>query len=109
MTERPFLISGRNTIIHKIRRINLLIINGHDYPPVLVTHRGIKEYLETVPQNKREAKSENMELLILTSSDVFSEEKTLLFVQAINGKEYKVDYSKAGTAFFITVHQDNVF
>ena len=109
MTERHFLKSGRNTIIHKIRRINLLIINGHDYPPILVTHSGIKEYLEPVPQNKREAKSENMELLTLTSPDVFSEEKTLLFVQAINGKEYKVDYSKVGTALFITVHQENVF
>jgi hypothetical protein len=33
----------------------------------------------------------------------------LLFVQTINGKEYKVDYSKQGTPLFIKIHQENAF
>jgi hypothetical protein len=109
MTEKPFLVSGRKTLIHKIRKLDLLILNGDDYPPIVVTHKGIKEFSGKVPDNKREAKLQDMELVDLTSTDIFSEEKTLLFVQTINGKEYKVDYSKAGTSLFIKVHQDNAF
>jgi hypothetical protein len=75
----------------------------------LVTHKGIKEYTGKVPDNKREAKSQDMELVDLSSTEIFSEEKILLFVQTINGKEYKVDYSKVGTSLFIKVHQDNAF
>ncbi len=51
----------------------------------------------------------DMELVDVTSTEVFGDEKTLLFVQTINGKEYKVDYSKLGTSLFIKVHQDNAF
>ncbi len=109
MTEKPFLVSGRNTLIHKIRKLDLLVVNGDDSPPVLVTHKGIKEYTGKVPDNKREAKSQDMELVDLSSTEIFSEEKILLFVQTINGKEYKVDYSKVGTSLFIKVHQDNAF
>jgi hypothetical protein len=50
-----------------------------------------------------------MELVDLTSIDIFGEEKILLFVQTINGKEYKVDYSKHGTSLFIKIHQENAF
>jgi hypothetical protein len=48
-------------------------------------------------------------MLNLTGTEVFGEEKILLFVQTINGKEYKVDYSKHGTSLFIRVHQENAF
>jgi hypothetical protein len=109
MTEKPFLVSGRNTIIHKIRKLDLLIINGDDYPPVVVTHKGIKEYAGKIPDNKRDAKLLDLELVDITSTDIFSEEKILLFVQTINGKEYKIDYSKVGTPLFIKIHQDNAF
>ena len=109
MTEKPFLVSGRNTLIHKIRKLDLLIINGEDQPPVVVTHKGIKEFTGTIPDNKREAKQQDLELVDVTSIDVFGEEKTLLFVQTINGKEYKVDYSKHGTPLFIKIHQENAF
>lgn len=109
MTEKPFLVSGRNTLIHKIRKVDLLVMNGEDQPLILVTHRGIKEYTGKVPENKREAKQMDLELLDVTSIDLFGEEKTLLFVQTINGKEYKVDYSKYGTPLFIKIHQENAF
>lgn len=109
MTEKPFLVSGRNTLIHKIRKLDLLVVNGEDQPPVLVTHKGIKEFTGTVPDNKRDAKQNDMEMVDVTSIDVFGEEKTLLFVQTINGKEYKVDYSKYGTPLFIKIHQENAF
>ncbi|MEW9799323.1 hypothetical protein [Alteromonas sp. CYL-A6] len=109
MTERPFLVSGRNTIIHKIRKLDLLLVNGDDHPPVLVTYKGIKEYDGKVPDNKRDAKMMDMELVDLTASDVFGDEKTLVFVQTINGKEYKIDYSKVGTKLFIRIHQDSIF
>jgi hypothetical protein len=109
MTEKPFLVSGRNTLIHKIRKLDLLVINGEDQPPIVVTHKGIKEYTGTVPDNKRDAKQLDMEMVDVTNIDVFGEEKTLLFVQTINGKEYKVDYSKHGTDLFIKIHQENAF
>ena len=109
MNEKPFLTSGRNTIIHKIRKFDLLIVNGDDNPPILVTHTGLKEYDGKIPDNKREAKLMDMELVDVTMGDVFGDEKTLLFVQTLNGKEYKVDYSKIGTSLFIKVHQDSAF
>ncbi|NCP66532.1 MAG: hypothetical protein GW763_09160 [Paraglaciecola sp.] len=109
MTEKPFLVSGRNTIIHKIRKLDLLITNGEDQPAVIVTHKSIKEFVGEVPESKREAKQQDIELVDVTSLDIFGEEKTLLFVQTINGKEYKVDYSKHGTPLFIRIHQENAF
>ena len=109
MTEKPFLVSGRNTLIHKIRKLDLLVINGEDQPPIIVTHKSIKVYTGKVPDNKRDAKLLDMEMVDVTNIDVFGEEKTLLFVQTINGKEYKVDYSKHGTDLFIKIHQENAF
>lgn len=109
MTEKPFLVSGRNTLIHKIRKLDLLIFNGDEMPPVVVTFRGIKAYEGKIPENKREAKMMDMELVDVTSGDVFGEEKTLIFVQTLNGKEYKIDYSKVGTQLFIRLHQDSIF
>lgn len=109
MTEKPFLVSGRNTIIHKVRKYDLLIMNGDEKPPVLVTFRGLKQYEGKVPENKRDAKMMDMELVDVTTSDVFGDEKTLLFVQTLNGKEYKIDYSKIGTSMFIKIHQDSIF
>lgn len=109
MTEKPFLVSGRNTLIHKIRKLDLLVTNGEDNPPILVTHKNIKVYTGPVPDNKRDAKLLDMELVDVTVGDVFGEEKTLLFIQTINGKEYKIDYSKHGTPLFIKIHQDNAF
>lgn len=109
MTEKPFLVSGRNTLIHKIRKLDLLILNGDDNPPIIVTYKGIKRYEGKIPENKRDAKMMDMELVDLTASEVFSDEKTLLFVQTLNGKEYKIDYSKADTSMFIKIHQDSFF
>lgn len=109
MTDKPFLVSGRNTIIHKIRKFDLLILNGEDNPQVLVSHKALKEYTGKIPENKRDAKMMDMELVDVTLTEVFGDEKTLIFVQTLNGKEYKIDYSKQGTPLFIRVHQDNAF
>lgn len=109
MTEKPFLVSGRNTIIHKVRKYDLLVVNGDENPPLLVTYKGIKSYEGKIPENKREAKMMELELVDVTSGEVFSDEKTLLFIQTLNGKEYKIDYSKIGTAMFIKIHQDSIF
>ena len=109
MTERSYIMSGRNTIIHKLRKIDLLIVNREDGPVVLVNHRGVKEYTGRVPENKREAKTMEVELIDLTMGECFGEEKTLLFIQTINGKEYKVDYTKHGSPLFIRIHQDSAF
>jgi hypothetical protein len=62
-----------------------------------------------LPENKRDAKMMDMELVDVTTSDVFGDEKILLFVQTLNGKEYKIDYSKIGTSMFIKIHQDSIF
>lgn len=109
MTEKPYLVSGRNTLIHKVRKFDLLVVNGDENPPVIVTYKGIKRYEGKIPDNKREAKMMDMELVDLTSSDIFGDEKTLVFIQTLNGKEYKIDYSKAETQMFIKVHQDSAF
>lgn len=109
MTEKPFLVSGRNTLIHKVRKFDLLILNGDDNPPIIVTYKGIKRYEGKIPENKREAKMMDMELVDLTAGEVFGDEKTLLFIQTINGKEYKIDYSKSDTSMFIKIHQDSFF
>ena len=109
MTEKPYITSGRNTIIHKVRKFDLIVLNGDDNPAIVVTHKGIKEYTGKIPENKREAKMMDMELVDVTLGDVFGDEKTLLFIQTLNGKEYKIDYSKIGTSMFIKVHQDSTF
>ena len=46
-------------------------------------------------------------MIDLGSIEVFGEEKKLLFIQALDNKEYKIDYTKQGTENFIKVHQDS--
>lgn len=109
MADKPYLISGRNTIIHKIRKYDLLIINGRRDPLLLVMHNEIEIYTGPVPKNKLEAKRMDMERVDIANGDNFSDYRPMLFIQTLNNKEYKVDYGKAGTDMFITVHQENTF
>lgn len=106
-TEATYILSGRNTVIHKVRKLDLLIVNEMEHPIVKVSQNGITTYEGAVPKNRREAKDAYVEVLQISSPEVFGEPKTLLFVQCLNGKEYKVDYSKAGTPLFIRVHQQS--
>lgn len=106
MIEKNFITSGRNTIIHKIRKFDLLIVNG-SHPVVIVSNRGIGVYNGPIPKKRSDAKKAYQEVVDVGSTDVFGEEKTLLFVQALDNKEYKVDYSKVGTNSFIRIHQEN--
>ncbi|WP_448550404.1 hypothetical protein [Thalassotalea fusca] len=106
MIEKNFITSGRNTIIHKIRKFDLLIVNG-SHPVVIVSNRGIGVYNGPIPRKRSDAKKAYQEVVDVGSTDVFGEEKTLLFVQALDNKEYKVDYSKVGTNSFIRIHQEN--
>jgi hypothetical protein len=105
--EKAFLVSGRNTIIHKQKKVDLVIVNDDDFPVVVVTRLGVKIFTDPVPANRVEAKERYLEVVDIGSADVFGESKTLLFVQALNNKEYKIDYSKVGTELFIRVHQEN--
>lgn len=106
MIEKNYITSGRNTLIHKMRKFDLLIVNG-DYEVVIVSHRGIGLYKGPIPAKRSEAKKAYQEVVDLASIEVFGEEKTLVFVQALDNKEYKIDYSKVGSASFIKIHQDN--
>ncbi|GLX81534.1 hypothetical protein [Thalassotalea eurytherma] len=106
MLDKNFITSGRNTIIHKIRKIDLIIINGN-HKPVIVTHTGLSEYTGIIPGKKSEAKKAYQEVIDLTSIDIFGEEKKLVFVQALDNKEYKIDYTKENTPAFIKIHQEN--
>lgn len=106
MIEKNFIVSGRNTIIHKIKKYDLLIING-DYDVVIVSSRGLGIYKGEIPEKKSIAKKNYQDVINLESGDIFGEGKTLLFIQALDNKEYKVDYSKVGTPSFIKIHQDN--
>lgn len=107
MAEKNFITSGRNTIIHKIKKFDLLLINGEDNPIVIVSHRGIGIYKGEIPEKRSLAKKAYQDIVHVESSEVFSEEKTLLFIQALDGREYKIDYSKVDTNSFIKIHQDN--
>jgi len=104
--EKNFISSGRNTIIHKIKKFDLLIING-DREVVIVSYRGIGLYKGIVPSKRSIAKKSYQDLVIIASSELFGEEKTLIFVQALDGMEYQIDYSKVGTKGFISVHQNH--
>ena len=104
MIDKNFITSGRNTIIHKMRKFDLLLLNGM-HPTVIVSNRGIGLYKGEIPNKKSDAKKAYQEVVDVTSIDVFGEEKTLLFIQALDNKEYKVDYSKVGTPNFIKIHQ----
>jgi hypothetical protein len=107
LAEKNFITSGRNTIIHKIKKFDLLIINGEDNPVVIVSHRGIGIYKGAMPEKRSLAKKAYQDIVHIESSEVFSEEKTLLFIQSLDGREYKIDYSKVDTKSFIKIHQDN--
>ncbi len=106
MVEKNFITSGRNTVIHKIKKFDLLIVNG-DRPVVIISHRGIGIYKGEIPAKRAHAKKAYQDIVDITSADLFGEEKTLLFVQALDGVEYKIDYSKEGTENFIKIHQSN--
>ncbi|MGB1197676.1 MAG: hypothetical protein ACPG46_01430 [Thalassotalea sp.] len=106
MIEKNYITSGRNTIIHKIRKFDLIIVNGA-HPVVMISNRGIGIYEGPVPKKKSEAKKAYQDVIDVAAVDVFGEEKTLLFVQALDNKEYKIDYSKVNTPSFIKVHQDS--
>ncbi|REL32147.1 hypothetical protein [Thalassotalea euphylliae] len=106
MIEKNYITSGRNTIIHKVRKIDLIILNG-THNNVIVSHRGIGVYKGVVPRKKSEAKKAYQEVIDVGSIDVFGEEKKLLFIQALDNKEYKIDYTKEGTPNFIKIHQEN--
>lgn len=106
MDDKNFIVSGRNTIIHKIKKFDLLIVNG-DFDTVIVSSTGIGIYEGPIPQKKYLARNHYQEVVDLTSSNIFGEGKMLLFIQSLDNKEYIIDYSKAGMPAFIKVHQDN--
>jgi hypothetical protein len=66
-------------------------------------------YEGKIPENKLEAKRMDMVIVDISSTENFGDYRPMLFVQTLNNKEYKIDYSKSGTDFFITVHQDSTF
>lgn len=107
MSDSPYIKSGRNTLIHKVRKLDLIVVNDLEHPVVQVTPNGVQEFNGAVPRNRREAKDAYSEVVNISSPDVFGEPKTLVFIQCLNGKEYKVDYSKIGTPLFIRVHQQS--
>ncbi len=106
MIEKNFITSGRNTVIHKVRKFDLLIVNG-SHPVVIVSNRGIGIYKGPIPRKKADAKKAYQDVVDLGATEVFGEEKTLVFVQALDNKEYKIDYSKVDTGTFIKIHQDS--
>ncbi|PKI01486.1 hypothetical protein [Glaciecola sp. 33A] len=109
MADKPYLISGRNTLIHKLRKLDLLIVNGRRDPVLLVMYNEIEIYDGKIPENKLDAKRMDMAKVDISSSENFSDYRPMLFIQTLNNKEYKVDYTKAGTDYFITIHQESTF
>jgi hypothetical protein len=109
MADKPYLISGRNTLIHKLKKLDLLLINGRNDPVLLVMYNEIEIYNGKIPENKLDAKRMHMAKVDISSSDNFGNYRPMLFIQTLNNKEYKVDYSKAGTDLFITIHQEITF
>jgi len=106
LVEKNFIISGRNTIIHKMKKFDLLIVNGEN-PTVIVSHRGIGIYKGVIPAKRSIAKKAYQDVIYIESSEVFGEIKTLIFVQALDGREFQIDYSKISTKNFIKIHQNS--
>jgi len=106
LIEKNYITSGRNTIIHKIRKFDLLIVNG-SHPVVIISNRGIGIYKGPIPRKKSDAKKAYQEVVDVGATEVFGEDKTLIFIQALDNKEYKIDYSKVETGNFIRIHQDS--
>ena len=106
LIEKNYIISGRNTVIHKIRKIDLIVLNGA-HQVIVITDRGISPYNGVIPRKKADAKKAYQEVIDLTANEVFGEEKKLLFIQALDNKEYKIDYTKENTPNFIRIHQDS--
>ncbi|WP_462183124.1 hypothetical protein [Pseudoalteromonas maricaloris] len=105
--ETAYIKSGRNTIIHKEKKLNIVIVNGEAHPKIKVTANGLVPFKEDLPRNRREAKERYLEVVHVSSIDVFGEVKRLLFIQALDGREYKIDYSKVGTKLFVRIHQES--
>ncbi|MCG7561973.1 MULTISPECIES: hypothetical protein [Pseudoalteromonas] len=105
--DKAFIKSGRNTLIHKEKKLDLVVVNGENHPKIKVTPTGLVPFKEELPRNRREAKERYLEVVHVASVDVFGEVKRLLFIQALDGREYKVDYSKIGTKLFVRIHQDS--
>lgn len=105
--ERAFILSGRNTIIHKQKKLDLVIINDDNDPMLKISHQGISLFKQPLPKNRRDAKERYLEIVNVSAPEVFSEPKTLLFVQALDGREYKIDYSKKNTKQFVKIHQES--
>ncbi len=105
--ERAYILSGRNTIIHKLKKLDLVIVNDEEDPILKVSHQGMSLFKQPLPKNRREAKERYLEIIYIAAPEVFSENKTLLFVQALDGREYKIDYSKKNTKQFVRIHQEN--
>ncbi|MBE0366269.1 hypothetical protein J8L98_11610 [Pseudoalteromonas sp. MMG013] len=105
--DRAYIKSGRNTIIHKEKKLDLVIVNGESHPKIQVTVNGLIPFKDELPRNRREAKERYLEIVHIASADIFGEVKRLLFIQSLDGREYKVDYSKVGTKLFVRIHQDS--
>ncbi|MEI5640474.1 MULTISPECIES: hypothetical protein [unclassified Pseudoalteromonas] len=105
--ESSYIKSGRNTLIHKDKKLDLVIVNGENHPKIKVTATGLQPFKEELPKNRREAKERYLEIVHVSSIDVFGEVKRLLFIQSLDGREYKVDYSKVGTKLFVRIHQES--
>ncbi len=106
-SDKAFITSGRNTVIHKEKKLDLVVVNGEDDPMIKVTKHGLEPFKEKLPKNRREAKERYLEMVYISAQDVFSETRRLIFIQALDGREYKVDYSKVGTKLFVRIHQDS--
>jgi len=106
-SERAYITSGRNTIIHKQKKLDLVIVNDESDPMLKVTHQGIGLFKQPLPKNRRDAKERYLEVIYVGAQEVFSEPKTLLFIQSLDGREYKVDYTKKGTKLFVKIHQES--
>ncbi len=74
---------------------------------VIVSNRGIGIFKGEIPQKKSDAKKAYQDVVDVAATEVFGETKTLIFIQALDNKEYKIDYSKVNTPNFIRIHQDS--
>ena len=68
--DRSFIKSGRNTIIHKDKKLDLVIVNSEIHPKIKVTQHGLEPFKEELPKNRREAKERYLVDELNTSDDV---------------------------------------
>ena len=87
--ERSFIKSGRNTIIHKDKKLDLVIVNAEQHPRIKVTQNGLEPFKEDLPKNRRDAKERYLEIVNVSSADILVKKNSCCLFRRLMGVNTK--------------------